>query len=120
MQKTQQRARELADRYAYRVMWSEEDGKYVATCAEWPYLSWLAAEQGEAIDGLVKLVGSEIARRLSPGADKDEEVPEPISTRKYSGHFAARVPPDEHRRLVLEAAEQNVSLNQLVTMKLAR
>jgi len=28
--------------YTFRVTWSEEDGKYVGLCAEFPSLSWLA------------------------------------------------------------------------------
>ncbi len=30
------------DHYTYRVTWSQEDGEYVALCAELPSLSWLA------------------------------------------------------------------------------
>ena len=28
--------------YTYRVSWSADDAEYVATCAEFPSLSWLA------------------------------------------------------------------------------
>jgi len=31
------------DKYTYRITWSEEDGEYVALCAEFPSVSWLAA-----------------------------------------------------------------------------
>ncbi len=116
MREAKRNARELADRYTYRVAWSEEDGEHVATCAEWPYLSWLAPEQGAALSGLVEVVVSEIIRRLGSG----EAIPDPLSTRAYSGQFRARIPPEEHRRLAIEAAEQQVSLNRLVSMKLAR
>lgn len=34
--------------YTYRVSWSEEDAEFVATCAEFPGLSWL--DHGEDID----------------------------------------------------------------------
>ena len=40
-------------RYTYRVTWSIEDGEFVATCAEFPSLSWLADSQAAALQGLV-------------------------------------------------------------------
>jgi predicted HicB family RNase H-like nuclease len=48
-----------------------------------------------------------------------EAVPEPLSRRRYSGKFMVRVPPEVHRRLALEAAEENVSLNRLASAKLS-
>ncbi len=48
-----------------------------------------------------------------------ELVPEPISRRHYSGKFMVRVPPEVHRKLVLEAAEENVSLNRVISAKLS-
>jgi predicted HicB family RNase H-like nuclease len=49
-----------------------------------------------------------------------EPVPEPLSERTYSGKFVVRVPSELHRRLAVEAAEQHVSLNRLVSERLAR
>jgi len=49
-----------------------------------------------------------------------ETVPEPIATRRYSGRFMVRVPPELHRRLTLEAAEAGVSLNRLASAKLGQ
>ena len=39
------------DHYTYRVTWSEEDGEYIGLCAEFPSLSWLAAEPEAALSG---------------------------------------------------------------------
>jgi len=36
----------------------------------------------------------------------------------YSGRFQVRIPPEVHRRLATEAAEQGVSLNRLVSSRL--
>ncbi|MGH3396469.1 MAG: toxin-antitoxin system HicB family antitoxin [Streptosporangiaceae bacterium] len=49
-----------------------------------------------------------------------EPIPEPLSERSYSGRFVVRVPAEVHRRLAREAAEQHVSLNRLVSDRLAR
>nr|WP_246404339.1 toxin-antitoxin system HicB family antitoxin [Nocardiopsis algeriensis] len=48
-----------------------------------------------------------------------EQPPEAIADRTFSGRFQVRVPPEVHRQLALEAAEQNVSLNRLVSARLA-
>ncbi|MDY7102934.1 MAG: type II toxin-antitoxin system HicB family antitoxin [Actinomycetota bacterium] len=102
--------------YAYRVVWSAEDDEYVATVAEFPSLSWLHSDQAEALRGLVDLVSEVIADLESAG----EAVPEPISERRFSGRFNVRVPETLHRDLVLAAAEEGVSLNRLVSDRLAR
>jgi predicted HicB family RNase H-like nuclease len=48
-----------------------------------------------------------------------ESIPEPLASRKFSGKFMVRVPPDVHRELTVEAAEAGVSLNRLASAKLA-
>ena len=49
-----------------------------------------------------------------------EAVPEPIADRGYSGKFMVRVPPETHRALAIRAAEQGVSMNRLVSARLAK
>jgi predicted HicB family RNase H-like nuclease len=46
-------------------------------------------------------------------------VPAPLSERQYSGKFVVRTSPALHAQLVIEAAEQNVSMNQWVVQKLS-
>lgn len=104
-----------ATHYTYRVQWSAEDDSYVATVAELPSLSWAAGEPGEALQGILSLVADVLADMAETG----EEAPLPIADRAYSGKFIVRVPPELHRQLVLEAAEQHISLNQLATSRLA-
>ena len=105
-----------ATHYTYRVTWSAEDGEHVATVAEFPSLSWLAPTPGEALAGLADVVRDVLADLAASG----EPIPEPLSERSYSGRFVVRVPAEVHRRLVREAAEQHVSLNRLVSDRLAR
>ena len=102
--------------YTYRVAWSAEDNEHVATVAEFPSLSWLAPTPVEALSGLADLVRDVVADLVASG----ESVPEPLSERTYSGRFVVRVPAELHRRLAVEAAEQHVSLNRLVSERLAR
>ena len=103
------------DRYTYRVTWSEEDQEYVGLCAEFPSTSWLGKSQEKALLGIQNLVTDTVAD-LERSKDP---VPEPISTRPYSGKFLVRVPPEIHRMLALRAAESGVSLNRLVSSKLS-
>ena len=105
-----------SDHYTYRVMWSEEDGEYVGICAELPGLSWLAATHEAALRGIRSVV-ADVLRDMKKNG---EAIPEPLSTRSFSGKFMVRVPPQVHRELAIEAAEAGVSLNRLASAKLAR
>lgn len=101
--------------YTYRVAWSAEDGEHVATVAEFPSLSWLAPTPVEALTGISNVVRDVLADMSAAG----EPIPDPLSERSYSGRFVVRVPATLHRRLAREAAEQNVSLNRLVSDRLS-
>ena len=103
------------DRYTYRVTWSDEDNQCVGLCAEFPSLSWLDVTPEKALRGIRKVVAEVVADMQANG----EPVPEPISGRHYSGKFMVRVPPEVHRKLAVEAAEEDVSLNRLVSSKLS-
>ena len=103
------------DRYTYRVTWSDEDNEYVGLCAEFPSLSWLEATPEAALSGVRSLVRESVADLKR----RKEAVPEPISTRPFSGKFMVRVPPEIHRLLAIQAAESGISLNRLVSSKLS-
>jgi len=106
----------IIDRYTYRVTWSEDDGEFVGLCAEFPSLSWLARTPETALRGMRRLLTETVAELKQSG----EPIPEPLSIRNYSGKFIVRVPPQVHRNLALEAAESGVSINRLVSSKLAK
>ncbi|MDG9678749.1 toxin-antitoxin system HicB family antitoxin [Micromonospora parva] len=108
-------ARPEVTHYTYRVTWSAQDNEFVATCAEFPSLSWLASSQIDALRGLEDLLREVIADMEQQG----EEAPEPFAERSYSGKFNVRVGEDLHRELATHAAEDGLSLNQYVVRKLA-
>lgn len=101
--------------YTYRVAWSAEDGEFVANCLEFPSLSWLAASQVDALQGLEAVVRDVVADLKAQG----EAVPLPLSDRHFSGKFNVRVGEHLHRDLAMHAAEDGMSLNQYVVKKLA-
>ena len=105
----------MADHYTYRITWSPEDGEHLGLCAEFPSLSWLAPTPGAALSGIRDLVSSVLADMEASG----ETPPVPLADRTYSGRFMVRVPPETHRNLVIKAAEEGVSLNRLVSARLA-
>lgn len=103
------------NRYTYRVFFSDEDEEFVAVCAELPGLSWLDKNPEKALAGIRKVARDAVKLLVKDG----DEIPDPLAARKYSGNFKVRVPPEVHRKLVIEAAEQGVSLNRLASAKLA-
>lgn len=104
----------MVERYTYRITWSPEDGEHVALCIEFPSLSWLAPTPDKALAGIRRLVADVLKDMRASG----EKPPEPLATRTYSGKFVVRVPPETHRQLALQAAEEGVSLNRLVNARL--
>ena len=106
----------VKDHYTFRVTWSAEDDEYVGLCAEFPSLNWLAITPEEAFACIRRVVSESVDEMLAA----NETPPQPMADRSYSGKFVVRVPPETHRALVLEAAEEGVSLNRLVTARLAR
>ncbi|MFO1429325.1 MAG: toxin-antitoxin system HicB family antitoxin [Candidatus Competibacteraceae bacterium] len=103
------------DHYTYRVTWSPEDGEHVGLCVEFPSLSWLAATPEAAFLGIRQVVSEAVADMQMAG----ETLPEPLAEKHYSGEFRVRIPPEVHRALALQAAEQGISLNRLASAKLA-
>ena len=103
------------DHYTYRITWSPEDQEHIGLCAEFPSLSWLAKSPAKALDGIRRLV----AEVLEDMQKNGEEAPKPLADKHYSGKFAVRIPPELHRSLAIQAAEQGISLNRLASCKLA-
>jgi predicted HicB family RNase H-like nuclease len=105
----------VSNHYTYRVSWSQDDGEHVATCAEFPSLSWLASDEIAALRGIKDMVRDVVEDMRA----NNEPLPEAIADRKYSGSLTLRVPPELHRRLALEAAEAHISLSRHLNCKLA-
>ena len=104
------------DKFTYRVTWSDDDNEHVGLCAEFPSLSWLAKTPESALKGIRKVV-DDVIRDMQK---KGEAIPEPISSRHFSGKFMVRVPPQVHQKLAIQAAEFGISLNRLASAKLSQ
>ena len=103
------------NQYIYKITWFEEDNEFVGLCVEFPSLSYLASSPQKALSGIMNVV-EEVVKDM---IDNNETIPEPLNSRHYSGKFMVRVPPEVHRQLAIEAAEEHISLNRLISSKLS-
>ena len=108
--------KERVKHYRYHVHWSEEDEAFVAKVTEWPSLG----THGDTMAGALEEMEDLLVGLLEEMEAEGEPYPMPLSSKSYSGKFVVRIPPRLHAELVVGAAEQGVSLNQYVTLKLAR
>lgn len=104
------------DHYTYRVTWSAEDEEYIGLCTEFPGLNCLGNTPEAALKGIRNIV----AKVIEDMKSNKEKIPEPISTKNYSGKFIIRIPPEIHRSLAIKAAEAGISLNRLASSKLSQ
>ena len=98
------------DTYSCRLLWSDEDGGYIATSPEFPDLSAFGATAAEAVSELEALLDD------AAGAYRDSgwPLPLPLRVREYSGQLRLRLPRSLHGRLVEQAELDGVSLNTLI------
>lgn len=66
----------------------------------------------EALHGITQLVGEALE-------DMSKTIPEPLSLQGFNGKVSLRVPPEQHRKLAIEAAESGTSFSRLISHKLA-
>lgn len=104
-----------SEHYTYRVTWSPEDNEHIGLCAELPSLSWLAPTPEAALSGIRQVVREVVSDMQA----NQETIPQPLAEKHYSGEFRVRIPPEIHRALAMQAAEQGISLNRLASAKLA-
>lgn len=77
-------AERVAGLCSFSARWSEEDGEHVGLCAEFPSLSWLAADQAEALKGIRDLVTGVLDARKSYQAGIDSGASVPIAEEDWN------------------------------------
>ena len=70
-----------AEKYTYRVVWSETDQQYVGVCSEFPSLSHLAGSHDEALAGIVTAVRAVLADMHKA----KQATPVPLAVLRYKG-----------------------------------
>ncbi len=100
--------------YDMKVFWSREDGEWIAVVPELPGCSASSDTPAAALTEL----GTAMELWLESRKEKGWTIPQPIATREIKGKILIRLPKDQHRELLEQAAEQGVSLNQYCLWKL--
>ena len=101
--------------YILNIAWSQEDQCYVARFPELPGCMTHGDTQEEALKHAHEALKGYLATCKKEGV----VLPSPVSLQEFSGTFSARVGPDLHRKLAMEAAQMNKSITDLVKEKLS-
>ncbi len=103
-------------KYAINIIWSDDDGEYLATCPSFPGLSAFGETEAEALHeakaALELFIESYNERGIS--------LPKPERKPKFSGQLRLRLPKSLHERAAQMATKDGVSLNQYITNALNR
>ena len=110
-------ARKHKEIFKYRIIvfYSEEDQGYIAKLPELPGCSAF----GESPEEAIKEVKVAASLWIKAARELGREIPQPVDEKRYSGRFALRLPPSLQRELDFDAKKEGISLNQLITYKLA-
>ena len=95
------------DEYLKVVQWSEEDGCYVGTCPG----VLRGGVHGDDETAVYKELCEVVAETIELYKSDTRPLPEPTSSRKYSGRFVLRVEKELHQTLAIRAMQQGESLN---------
>ena len=102
-------------KYTFFVAWSDEDELFIGRVAEFRSL----VAHGDTAELALAEIQGVVEEVLEELAESGEPVPAPRGLRTFSGRFNVRMPSELHKRLVEDAEEEGVSLNQLVVTRLA-
>lgn len=68
-----------ADKYTYRLLWSHDKERYLGVCSEFPNLVYEATSTDDALAGIMRRVGEELADL----AKRRKPHPEPLAVRRF-------------------------------------
>jgi len=88
---------------------------FVAVCLELDSLTALADSEEEAVRELKVAIGLVCDNMIASG----EALPSPQFHKTHSGQIRVRIPKSLHSKLAVQAKQERVSLNSLVTMYLS-
>jgi predicted HicB family RNase H-like nuclease len=108
--------KKLAEHYSYSVEWSAMDEVYVSRVREFPLLAAHGSNRQDALREIQFVVEAV----LEDMRENNEEIPRPFGEQNFSGKLNVRLPEYLHRKLKREAAEEGISLNMLINLKLER
>jgi hypothetical protein len=68
-----------ADKYTYRLLWSEDKQRYLGVCSEFPGLAYEATSTTDALAGIQRRVADELADL----ARQKKPHPEPLAVQRF-------------------------------------
>ncbi|MCD4784780.1 MAG: toxin-antitoxin system HicB family antitoxin [Candidatus Eremiobacteraeota bacterium] len=89
---------------------------YIATTIELPAISGCGDTPDEAYDELKTV----FKLAYESFKEDNEDMPHPLSDKKFSGQFRIRIPRDLHYELAKASLLQKISINQLVNYLLTK
>jgi antitoxin HicB len=105
----------LALEYPFQVI-ADPDGGYVVVFPDLPG----CMTQADSYEEIAVMAQDARALWIETAYEHGREIPLPSYPEEYSGKFNVRLPRSLHRTLAESAAQEGISLNQYVTMLLAR
>ena len=105
-----------SDRYLKIVEWSDEDRCYVGRCPELMLGGVRGKNEKQVFAELCEVIDEWVAKAKSD----NEELPEGMAGKQYSGKFNLRLSARLHERLALAALKEGKSLNNYVAEVLER
>ena len=104
------------DTYEYHITYSQEDGAYIGTVAEFPYLSADGPTPAQAYSEIRSLVEDAVDILRNEG----KEIPLSFSEREFKGNISLRLSAETHRMAMIRAQQEGCSLNQFLTSLIER
>jgi len=100
--------KEIADRYAKVVEWSDEDGCFVGRIPALSYGGVHGKDRAKVFAEICQVAEEIVAIHMDDARRLPASKP-----KKYSGNFLLRIPPGLHEALALEAEKSGKSLNAI-------
>lgn len=101
--------------YTFELL-PEPEGGYFIRIKELPG----CLSEGETPEEAFRNIEEAMRLWLEVAINEKHPIPEPRQEESYSGKFVVRLPKSLHRELVEQAGREDVSLNQLINVLLAR
>lgn len=102
--------------YIINIVWSEEDTCYIADVPELEG----CVTHGKTAAQATAHAEDAIASWIKAAKKMKHPIPEPIVKHPVSGKFNVRLPKAIHKSLLIKSTIEGISLNQLITLLLAK
>lgn len=100
----------------YGLVIRRVQGGYLARVEELPG----CISQGETREEALEMIEDAMRDWIADALVEGDPIPEPAMAKEYSGELRVRLPKSLHRVAARKAQEDGVSLNQFITMAVAR